>query len=170
MHSRGITLTELLTAISIAALLSFVAIPSLQELVSRSTALRASTQLAETLRYARSHAVIQGVPVTIRPNSGSWSLGWRVFEDFNTDSVLDPGDNLLRTLDGNRHAIISSTKGMQSHIHFNAQGEPLLSNGAFLAGTISVCPTNKASGGGYHVVMARTGRVRVEAISADECN
>ena len=39
--------------------------------------------------------------------------------------------------------------------------------GSFQAGTLRVCPENE--GDGFQLVLARSGRMRIESVSADTC-
>lgn len=93
---------EILIVIAIAAILVAVAIPSLQDTVSRNARDSIQLDLMTSLALARSQAVSLSATVSVchSTNQSScsntagadWDAGWLVFSDFDSDGVLDSGD------------------------------------------------------------------------------
>lgn len=87
-RTKGFTLIELMIAISIAAILVTVGIPSYFDLVQRNTVTTASNELLGALLYTRSEAVRQEVAATFTPEADGWlvvSNGVTLL-DYTTDS------------------------------------------------------------------------------------
>jgi type IV fimbrial biogenesis protein FimT len=84
--SDGFTLVELTVVISIVAVLSFLAAPSMRELMANQRVQAAATDVFTGLIRARSEALKQNVDVTLSSTSGTtnWANGWKV-SDGTTD-------------------------------------------------------------------------------------
>ena len=95
--ARGFTLVELMVALSIAALLLMVAVPSFQTFVLNARRTTLANDLVLALAYAKSEAVKRGVQVTVCSRqddttcagSITWDNGWLVFVDNDDDGVVD---------------------------------------------------------------------------------
>ena len=102
-HSRGLTLVELMTTASVAALTLTLGVPSLQHALTGVQRGQAATELSASMLLARSEAVRRGVPVTVCPSGDGvactadgppdWSTGWILFADRNGDSAFDGGQD-----------------------------------------------------------------------------
>ena len=91
---RGFTLVELLTVVSILAILAAVAMPSLADALVMQRLRAAGTDLMSSLLLARSEAIKRRVIVEVKPLSGNdWRTGWRV-SDTNTGEQIDKKDAL----------------------------------------------------------------------------
>lgn len=105
---KGFTLIELLVAISIAAILMAVGIPSFTSLISRNRLTTMNNEFITSLNFARSEAVKRGLSVSVRKLDGdsstgsgastsvNWESGWDVFTDADSDGKFETGDTLLR--------------------------------------------------------------------------
>ncbi len=93
---------EIMIVIAIAAVLVAVAIPSLQDTVTRNARDSIQLDLMTSLALARSQAVSLSTSVSVchSTNQSScsntagadWDAGWLVFSDFDSDGVVDSGD------------------------------------------------------------------------------
>jgi type IV fimbrial biogenesis protein FimT len=83
---RGFTLIELITVISVMAILSAIALPGFGRLMSTMKVKDAATNLYLAMTKARSEAIKRSIPVTISPVGGSWTNGWQ---------ITDPGGVVL---------------------------------------------------------------------------
>jgi type IV fimbrial biogenesis protein FimT len=101
---RGITLVELLVAISIVAILLSIAVPSYQYVTNANRIAAEANGLMGDLQYTRAQAIKEGGTVTICSSSdgascsgsSSWQRGWIVFSDPNGNATADPGEPVLR--------------------------------------------------------------------------
>lgn len=97
------TLIELLSAVTVAAILLAIAVPSFR-LYSQGVRLSDATNgLVTTLNRARSEAVTRGRPVTVCASNDQascagaevWTNGWIVFNDDNGNGSLDGGAEVV---------------------------------------------------------------------------
>ncbi|WP_207879903.1 GspH/FimT family pseudopilin [Pseudomonas sp. 32_A] len=151
MKQRGVTLIQMLSALAVAILLTQLGMPAYARLSDDLHRAAAARDLAQALRSARSHAMLQSQPVLVQALDGDWGNGWRV--------MLEHNQQVLREQRLSRALTITSNGGGQ--LKFSAQGVPLGANNNWFGSTMEVCerltPTSQ-----YRVVMAQTGRVRVE--------
>lgn len=75
---RGVTLIELMTTLTVAAVLLAVGVPSFQQLVQAQRMRTASYDLISDLVLARSEALKRSVAVQVLPAAGGWDGGWTV--------------------------------------------------------------------------------------------
>ena len=83
---RGFTLIELIVAVSVAAILATVAMPSFNGIIASQRAKTLASALYATLAKARSEALTLNGNVTLQPKAGGWGSGWQ---------ILDPNNNVL---------------------------------------------------------------------------
>src|SRR5436309_3565173 len=97
---RGFTLLELMTALTVLAILVGIATPSFRQFSANSRTVASANSLANALAVGRSEALRRGSPVAICAsldgiacNTTNWSQGWLVFTDGSgTKGVLDSTD------------------------------------------------------------------------------
>lgn len=101
----GASLTELLTALAIAAVLAGVAAPGMSTLVARGQGDAAMAQMVAAIRYARHLAVTRGTTATLCPGTGarcgrrdSWHEGALIFLDGDNNGRVDAADEIVRRL------------------------------------------------------------------------
>lgn len=103
-RNAGMTLTELIVTVGIAAILLAVAAPSFTTVIQNT---RLTTQIGEfngALLLARSEAIKRRAAVTVCQSANgaacgggmSWETGWIVFVDTNDNAALDTGEVILR--------------------------------------------------------------------------
>lgn len=146
MRQRGVTLIQMLSALAMAVLLTQLGIPAYARMSDDLHRAAAARDLAQALRSARSHAVLQGQPVVVVALDGNWGNGWR--------AVLEHNQQVLREHRLSRPMYIAANTGGQ--VKFSAQGVPMQPNNAQLSGRLVVCEKTNSP---YHVVLASTGRV-----------
>lgn len=88
-HARGFTLIELVTSITVLAIIVGLALPSFREFVANQRIRNASFDLMAALTLARSEAVTRGVPVSLLRTQTTWDQGWTV-----TDATTTPAQNI----------------------------------------------------------------------------
>ncbi|MFJ4068542.1 GspH/FimT family pseudopilin [Pseudomonas sp. NPDC089996] len=144
MRQRGVTLIQMMFALAMAALLTQLGMPAYAKLSDDLHRAAAARDLAQALRSARSHAMLQSQPVLVRPLENDWSKGWIVQLEHNQQVLRE--HRLMRSI-----RIAENTKGQ---VKFSALG---ITAGRFGA-TLKVCERSSASSR-YQVVISRAGRV-----------
>ncbi|MWV11767.1 prepilin-type N-terminal cleavage/methylation domain-containing protein [Pseudomonas sp. R-28-1W-6] len=162
MRPHGFTLIELLTALAITATLSFLVVPATSALIAKQRLNAGLGNFTNSLKYARTYAVLHQTGVTLLAQQSDWGAGWTVFEDPNSNAIQDDGEHVLLSREPSETLIISGNTSIASYVHFNMYGEPQLSSGGFQAGTLIFC--SPASPDTHHkLIMAKTGRVRISS-------
>ena len=170
---------ELMVVVTLVAVLLALAIPSMSGFLKRRAVAAAVEQFASDMRLARSEAIKRSASVTVcRSENGSscagtegnWNSGWIVFVNFNSNSVRDTDDILIRAQQGlqaiemiadtednipnTRHIFTYRAtgrgRGMDQTLEFRATG--------------SVVPGSTAL-----VCISNQGRVGVRASGASSC-
>lgn len=168
LRRAGFTLVELAIAISIAAMLFALALPSYVRFIAEQRLLDDARRLSEGIMLARSEAVKRNrhvvicatTPVAGCGAAGHWHEGWVMFEDADGDAEHDAGDPMVGT-DGSASTGVTmiGNRPVQRYLRFDYGGHARLVNGALQMGTIEVC---KSGLRGYRVVLANTGRTRID--------
>ncbi|WP_261843459.1 GspH/FimT family pseudopilin [Aliamphritea ceti] len=106
----GFTLIELMIVLAIVSILLLVVAPNFGSFVADGRVNTAKSKLLSSIALARSEAITRGGQVIIcranaagddcagngiAANSESWSDGWLVFSDVDTDEALDANELLL---------------------------------------------------------------------------
>lgn len=76
--TRGYSLVELMVVLTVVAILSAVAGPSLKSLTDAQRMRSASYDMVSDLLLARSEALKRGTTVQVVPSGSDWASGWRV--------------------------------------------------------------------------------------------
>ena len=170
MRYRGFSLLELMVAVTILGVMLAIGVPAFGALIDSQRMDSAVNSLARGLNYARAEAVRRNRVVTVSPIDANWDAGWRIYLDRNNNGTYDDDEILLRKDVPPAVSSINVTSSFAQYIRYNAQGETILLNGGFQAGTFTFCPV-KPSAAGRKVVINRVGRVRTErgAVSGGEC-
>src|SRR6188508_1962833 len=76
--ARGFTLLELMTAITVAAILAALSIPMYTSFVRNQRVKTAAYDLGYALTLARGEALKRNASVTVSPDTNGWKFGWSV--------------------------------------------------------------------------------------------
>lgn len=170
MSARGFTLLELLFTVLILCILLTIGLPSFSSQIQQTKTKTAALELLEATEVARTLAASTNRRAVLR-NQKSWNDGWEIFIDSNDNGVRDSSETIVRVHEKIDDVRISSNTPLKNYISFIGTGESRTSGknngGAFQAGTITVCPPK--TGGGYKLVLARGGRMRITEIKAVDC-
>lgn len=148
----GLTLIELLTTLTIAALTLTVGLPAFSGTLERTRVSTAMHQVSADLAMARSTAIMRRAQVVVCPRTANhrcrddsdWSHGWIVFIDSDGNRQPDEDAHILRVTDPPaRHSLsIDSTRRF---LRYQRDGRSAHSNqtvrvcsGGLLAGTVVV--------------------------------
>ena len=147
MRAHGFSLLELLVALALMAVLMLAATPSLRGIIASQRVSAVSVQLERALMLARQLAVNHQDDVNLCPQAGcgsSWQQPWQLLM----------GSQVLRQLPGASNSVTIQWRGSfgRAFPRYNSDGT------AAYSGSFSVCLQSQCK----KVILARTGRVRVE--------
>lgn len=77
-RSAGFTFVELMLTVAVVGVLTAVALPSLNVLITNQRVRGVTSDLVASLIYARSEAIKRNAQVSVAPNAGGWAAGWTV--------------------------------------------------------------------------------------------
>ncbi|MBP8307960.1 MAG: GspH/FimT family pseudopilin [Burkholderiaceae bacterium] len=171
----GVTLIELLIALSLLALLVMVGLPAMGSMLERSRVATAATSMAVSLANVRSRAVQTGRPHTLCPSTrgldcdpgADWSTGWIVFADRNHSGQREDPEVVADRVEGGTapHVRIRTTQG-RARLVFQPDGSAGGSNV-----TIEFCARGSAVDSARQLVVSNVGRARlVERPAVTQCN
>jgi type IV fimbrial biogenesis protein FimT len=93
VNASGFTLMELITTVSIAGVLTAIAVPTFSTIISSNRLTAHTNEFITALNLARSEAIKRGTKVTIGRNidstSNNWQKGWDVFVDIDADGQFN---------------------------------------------------------------------------------
>lgn len=165
---RGFTIIELLVTLVVFSILLSIALPAFANLIDRQRLDGAVDALSRSLNYTRMEAVRRNRAVTISPFPGGWHQGWRVYLDRNLNGMYDDDETLIREETPPVVSAIKANASIAQYVQYNPQGETILLNGGFQAGTFTLC-SSKAGAEGRKIIINRVGRVRSER-SVTDCS
>lgn len=105
IRQLGFTLVELLITVAIAAILVALAAPNFREMLVKRSVQAAAEALASDMRFARSEALKRSNRTVVCRSTdgatctavvGSWSEGWIVFVDADSNNSVSAGDDMLK--------------------------------------------------------------------------
>ena len=157
--SAGFTVIEVLVTLVLLAIVTGLALPSLQQYSANNQVVAASNSIVSGLNFARFNAITSGDDVTICPSAngttcsaGNWDSNWIVFSDNDADAVPDPAEVLrVAALDSS-----VAVSGFSQAIVFRSDGITSLGSNA----TISSCyPVAEVSNKCIDVVVSSFGAI-----------
>jgi type IV fimbrial biogenesis protein FimT len=161
MKQHAFTLLELLVTLVLVGLIVTLAAPAFAAIIENQQRQNAAQQLASGIRTARTEAILRSRPVVIRAIDRSWGNGWQI--------IIEPGSDVenpvwIERRQSGKVPIVGNGR-IRQQIRFGALGTPY-ANG-FVAGTLSICDAKNAQSH-HQVIMAMTGRVRIESVTKPE--
>lgn len=160
---HGLTLLELLVALSIAAVLVTLAVPGLSEMVQHKRGDLVIRRLNQAIELARISAVSYGEVVTLcrsgdgQECGGTWEQGLLVFRDPDADRRLVDDQQPVAYLDlgGSRGRIFWRAFGSRQYLQFTPLGFTRNQNGNF-----TYCPDAGDLRQARQLIVNRAGRTR----------
>ncbi|MEQ1557354.1 MAG: GspH/FimT family pseudopilin [Methyloglobulus sp.] len=165
----GFTLMELMITVSIAGILTGLAVPSFNAIIRSSRLTTYTNEFVTALNLARSEAVKRGMSVTVRKIDSfsstklvgaNWEDGWDVFTDVNSDSKFAAGDVLIKTSGGfNASYTLRGSGLLANYVRFGPDG-------ASTTGSLVLCDDSDGNGvpeanTSRLITLVTTGRVRI---------
>lgn len=170
---RGFTLVELMITLTIAAILAFLAIPSLTAYKRNAELTAATNTLLAAINAARGEAMKRGMNTLVVPtnNGTDWNTGWVVFVDKDSarNQTYDAGVDQAILVQGAMptYVAVSGTgiaTGSSPYIKFDASGYAKSKNGGSGNLTLSLTRTDLAGAQlaeqTRRIKIANTGRTR----------
>lgn len=171
MKQQGLTLYELLIALSITAITLAIALPGFSQLIKDSQLKTQSLELHQAIERTRSTAVFSGKRAVLRADENGWHKGWKLFIDDNDDGILNGDEKILAQQEPLKGVIIKGNYHLKELVSFISNGEgrsPGSANrGAFTTGKLAICPEKE--GEGFQIVLSKGGRSRMEKLTAADC-
>lgn len=158
----GFTLIELITTLTVLAILVGIAVPSMRSFLLDGRIRSQTDDLAGALNLARSEAIKLQAPVSVCIPNGSkcdgtnWAGAWVVWFDKNGDTNVDTEEK-LRSMGLPQSDISISETSSASSVQFGANGNTV-SGTAF---TFWICDNVRAGETGRQIGVNVTGRVAV---------
>ena len=132
--AAGFTLTEVLVAVAILAILGGLAAPSFTAFVQREATDQILSDLTSTVMVARGAAVKAGVPVVLCASADGtrcapgWNAGWMAFVDDNRNRAADLAETIVARHDnasGIARIAVRNVAGVKvDAVSFNYRGAP----------------------------------------------
>ena len=152
--SAGFSLIEMLTTMSILAILLAIASPGLASLTSANALSAAQGELASAMVLARSEALKRSASVGLAATSpvrgAEFSGGWTIFVDANNNGVFDAGETIVRQQPAFHGDVRVAVTGGATVVAFNNRG--FLTPSAMV--TLTVCSS----------LVAKSYQLRVEPV------
>jgi type IV fimbrial biogenesis protein FimT len=99
-----------------------------------------------------------------------WRQGWLLFEDDNNNGTWDVNEGRLQQQAAvHADVSVSGNATVRRFVSFGASGRSLALNGAFQAGTLTVCQRQTQEASGWRVVVNAVGRPRLEKTTISDC-
>ena len=174
---RGASLVELLLVTTIVGVLIGLALPSLGAMLQAQKSITVANRFLGSLHFARSEAIKRNARVVVCKSAdgllcssvGAWDQGWLVFHDRDNNAQRSLDEDLVQTHLGSADGLRLSGNGpVANYVSYAANGRARTIQGAFQAGTVTLCPT-MAGGAVRRIIIGAPGRPRLEQGSPADC-
>ena len=164
----GITLIELMIAITLFAIVSTMGSVAYRDFVLQNQLATNSNLVVAHFRYARSEAVTRHARVTVCKSadqstcsaSGDWGQGWVIFVDEDQDGVRDTTEELLRVAYAQTGKVIG-TESIKDYVSFDFTGNTRQVTGELQLGQLVFCESLQEQSLNRFIELLPTGRARV---------
>ena len=159
--SKGFTLPEALTTLSVVSILGLGVIPGINHMVLDNRLITATNEFIAHLHLTRSEAIKRGHKVIMCPSSdgetcsksSEWQSGWMIFQELNHNNQPDPGERVIQSHEGVKGLTIRSGVRRQ-RVKYSAMGHSYGSNTTF------VFCDNRGNSMAQAIILSPTGRPR----------
>lgn len=159
----GATLIEILLCISIIVILNSFAVPQMQKLKAYYDSRSTQKSLSSLVTSARARALYRQQIVTLCPMSESdschsdWNSELAVFTDHNSNATLDADEEIFSIWNQMPAQATLSWTLDRRYIRFRPNGAT-----SATTGSLRYCETDLESQNNFRIVLARTGRTRID--------
>lgn len=166
----GVTLIELLVALTMISIVMMLGVPSFQQIMRANRMIAVNNSLTRSLYLSRSHAIKQNVRVTVCKSAngsectetGGWEQGWIAFTDLDNDAEYDgDGEDLVAVHDEPLSGlVIVGDSRVSNYVSYVPRGSTESVDGDIQGGEITICSqTGVHLGRGLRIIP--TGRLEV---------
>lgn len=167
--NRGFALIEAMLALALLSMILGIAVPAVRQMIHSQQLHQASVDLGMALIRTRQEAIMRKRTVVLDNQDGEWRSGWHVFVDEDNDGVFDAGELVLKTNDPMASGVrITGNTHVRRYVRYTPTGEAKMLNGAFQAGTITLCHSDGQQAV-RKLVLSATGRLRTVKEAAGSC-
>ena len=172
--AQGLTLTELLITLAVAAVVLAMATPSLRDLMLDNRVTAQANAFLTSLNLARSEAVKRGLRVVVCNSTDGarcagaedWNGGWIVFVDRNENGQVDPDpDPALDEPVLQVHGPLSGGLRLFGNAPVAARVGYTPAGFAVQMGSLALCAPRREDDHGRAVIINNTGRARIAPVS-----
>lgn len=162
IFEKGVTLLELLIALTIMSLTLTIGLPHFQALIVSSRLTASANAMMSALQLARFEALKQQKNVVVANKNGKWENGWLVFVDEKIENnQLDSNEYVLTHFDALHSSVyVTAPSAYKNYVYYDKYGR--INADGLGNGTLSFCTASE-----WHdfraVVIALTGRIHIES-------
>ncbi|MFZ4479308.1 MAG: GspH/FimT family pseudopilin [Rhodoferax sp.] len=178
IYQAGYSLVELLVVMALGTILLSIAVPSMTAMLNSQRSAALGMSFLSSLNLARSEAIKRNARAVLCKSpdglscarNGGYEQGWIVFHDVNNNAALDEGEQIIE-LQGpvwGGLTLIGNTP-VANYVSFSASGSAKLLNGAFQAGTFTLCLVPVSGADVRQLVLSNTGRARSRKGLTSDC-
>jgi len=168
----GLTLLELMLAITIGGILLGVAVPSFTTAMRNSQQISTANDLLSSMHYAREMAIRRNVRVTMCPSSTGtgcqavpWDQGWIVFVDADNDGVVDVDEPVEEVIGTTGLASITTAEFVNALV-YRPNGRAMGATVATNTGEMVLCD-QRGSMYARVAIIDMSGRPRIDRVMMD---
>ena len=161
---HGLTLSELLTTLAIAAVLAGAAIPGMSGLLTRAKADAAIEQMSRAIQFTRYQAISRRATATLCPGReacgrrDTWHDGAIVFLDLNGDGARDTDEEVLQVLPPLPEGYRARWRSFRNRKSLSMRADGTTD---WQPGNIVVCPADRDARNARQLIVNAQGRVRL---------
>jgi type IV fimbrial biogenesis protein FimT len=174
----GFTLIEFMFVVAIMGILLMMVMPDLSGFGHGARLSAYSNKFLASVFLARSEAIKRNSRVTLCKSNdgascasdGDWSQGWMVFSDPNNNAQRDADEPLLMVEAAMPDRwLVSGNAPVARFVSYSGAGSSHLVNGAFQAGTITICRKMAVNAESSRIVINSAGRPRTIRVMRPSC-
>lgn len=170
VRHAGVTLVELMVALTMISIVMTLGIPSFQQIMRANRMIAVNNSLLGSLYLSRSHAIKQNVRVTVCKSAngsecaaaGGWEQGWIAFTDLDNDAAYDgAGEDLIAVQNEPLSGLVMvGDTSVSNYVSYVPRGNTESIDGDIQAGEITTC-SETGSHLGRSLRISPTGRLEV---------